>query len=153
MNKAFVKEADSTEANCPRCGSTGVAVGPITLEAQLDEAALRGIAEQAFFCPAATCDVAYFDAFERVVRCDSLRKPACPKDPTAPLCACFGLTIDDVEADLAEGTPTRVRALLAKAKSPEAHCQTLAASGQSCIAEVQRCYLRMLVQRKGERGT
>jgi hypothetical protein len=147
MNKAFVREADSTEANCPRCQSVGVAVGPITLESQLDEATVKQIAEHAFFCPSATCDVAYFDEFERVVLCGSLRKPAYPKDPTAPLCACFGLTCDDVECDLDEGTPTRVRALLAKARSPEARCRSMSASGQSCVAEVQRYYMRMLNQR------
>lgn len=148
MNKAFVKEADSTEANCPRCQSIGIVVGPVTLESQLDEPTLKRIAEHAFFCPSAACDVAYFDAFERVVLCGSLCKPAYPKDPTAPLCACFGLTCEDVERDLDEGTPTRVRALLAKSKSPEARCQSMSASGQSCIAEVQRYYMRMLNQRE-----
>lgn len=152
MNKAFIKEPDSTEANCPRCQSVGVPVGPVTLGSQLDEVTLKGIAEHAFFCPSATCDVAYFDAFERVVLCGSLRKPAYPKDPTAPLCACFGLTCDDVERDLDEGTPTRVRALLAKAKSPEARCQSQSASGQPCVAEVQRYYMRRNSQRNGERG-
>jgi hypothetical protein len=148
MNKAFVKEPDTSDANCPRCQALGVAVGPVTLESHLDETTVKQIAEHAFFCPLAACEVAYFDEFERVVLCRSLRKPVYPKDPTAPMCACFGLTCEDVQCDLDDGTPTRIRELLLKAKSPDAHCQSRSPTGQSCIAEVQRYYLRMLSQRK-----
>ena len=150
MNKAFVKEPDTSAANCPRCQSIGVAVGPMTLEAQLDEASLKQVADHAFFCPLATCDVAYFDEFERVVFCGSLRKPVYPKDPTAPMCACFSLTCEDVECDLDDGTPTRIRELLVKAKSAEARCQSKSPTGQPCIAEVQRYYLRMVSQRSSK---
>ena len=47
-----------------------------------------------------------------------LRHPVYPKDPQAPICACFGLTAEDVEADIREGGVTRVRALIEKAKRP-----------------------------------
>jgi bacterioferritin-associated ferredoxin len=72
-----------------------------------------------------------------------LRHPVYPKDPQAPICACFGLTAEEVEADVAEGGVTRVRALIEKAKSPAAHCGTAAASGQSCIGEVQRYFMKL----------
>jgi hypothetical protein len=86
--------------------------------------------------------VAYFDIFERTIRTEALRHPVYPKDPQAPICACFGLTADDVEADIAEGGVRRVRAIIDKAKGPEAHCRTAAASGQSCVGEVQRYYMK-----------
>ena len=144
MNKAFVREPDDTgQRNCPRCGSLAVAVGAATLEAQLPAELRAGLSESAWFCPFPRCDVAYFDDFERHVAADTLPKPIWPKSPDAPLCACFGLTLDDIEADLSEGTPRRIRELLDKAKSPAAHCTTLAASGHSCVADVQRTYMKL----------
>jgi hypothetical protein len=80
------------------------------------------------------------------VTAEGLRHGVYPKDPRAAICGCFGLTADAIEADLAEGTVRRVRELIARAKGPEARCTTMAASGQSCIAEVQRYYMR----RRGE---
>jgi len=53
------------------------------------------------------------------------------------------LTAEDVEADIAEGGVTRVRAVIEKAKSPAANCRIRAASGQPCIGEVQRYYMKL----------
>ena len=144
MNKAFVKEPDpSASGSCPLCGSLGQPVGPETLAAHLPPEALRNLSESAYFCPYDKCAAAYFDMFERVVRAEQLVKRVYPKDLDAPLCACFGLTRDDVEQDIREGGATRVKELLAKARSPAARCRTQAANGQSCVAEVQRSYMRM----------
>lgn len=144
MNKAFVREPDDTsQRHCPRCGSLGIAVGEPTLRAQLSPELQQQIASTAQFCPFARCDVVYFDDFDRVVDRDAFGRPVYPKDPSAPLCSCFGLTLDDVEADVREGGVRRVKELLAKSKSPEARCTQLAPSGQCCVAEVQRCYMRL----------
>lgn len=146
MNKAFVKEPDSTgPASCPRCGSLGTAVGEVTLDARLPGALRKSVGSTGWFCPYAACGVAYFDEFERTVEVAALPTAMYPKDPEAPICGCFGLTRDDIEADLAERGVRRVRELLARAKSAEARCTTCAADGQSCVAEVQRYYL----QRRG----
>jgi hypothetical protein len=104
-------------------------------ETNVPPEARRSLAASTYFCATPSCPVAYFDAFEATVLTDALTHPVYPKDPQAPLCACFGLTIDDVEADIAEGTPTRIRALLAKSKSPEARCEELSPTGRSCIAD------------------
>jgi hypothetical protein len=149
MNKAFVKEPDGAgPGHCPRCGSLGDPVGQVTLSARLPPDALHNLAEAACFCPYSRCDVAYFDEFDRVVGTESLLRPAWPKAGDAPLCACFGLTLQDMEQDIEEGVPTRVRALLAQAKSPAARCATEAANGQSCVGEVQRSYLRLRDERQ-----
>jgi hypothetical protein len=143
MNKAFVREPEDTGKHyCPRCGAQGEQVGRATLSAQLRGEALGSIAETAFFCPTSNCPVAYFDLFDRVATTDALARPVYPKDRDAPVCGCFGLTEDDIESDLAEGAPTRVRAHLAKANSAEAHCETAAANGRSCLAAVQRYYMK-----------
>ena len=144
MNKAFVREPDDTgQLHCPACGSLGVAVLGETWRAHVKEDAAVGLAETAFFCPYAKCDVVYFDMFERRATVTMLKRAVYPKDPEAPICGCFGLTADDIQADISEGVVTRVRELLAKAKSPEAHCRTMSASGQSCVAEVQRYYMKL----------
>jgi hypothetical protein len=147
MNKAFVKEPEPSDAgHCPKCGSLGTPVGPATLESHLSEGQRRLLSDNAFFCAYARCECAYFDMFERVISVSELQAPVYPKDLSAPICACFGFTVDEIEQDVLEGSVERVRALLAKAKSPDAHCITAAASGQSCAAEVQRYYMRFRQQ-------
>jgi hypothetical protein len=144
MNKAFVREPDDTgERHCPACGSLAIAVQGETWRLHVVDSAADGLAETAFFCPFPRCDVAYFDIFERTLKLDVLRHPVYPKDPQAPICACFGLTAEDVEADIAEGGVRRVRAIIDKAKTPAAHCHTAAASGQSCVGEVQRYFMKL----------
>ena len=67
--------------------------------------------DSAWFCGFPRCDVAYFNLFEAVVTVDELRAPVYPKDFDAPICACFGLSYDDVEADVGDGAPTRIHRL------------------------------------------
>jgi len=105
--------------------------------------------DAAWFCSFARCDVAYFNQFETVVTVDELRGAVFPKHPDAPLCACFGFGAEDVEADVSEGIPTRIRQLLARSQSPEARCQTVAADGQCCMREVQRLFMKL----QGDSGT
>ncbi|MBI3836901.1 MAG: hypothetical protein HY288_03065 [Planctomycetia bacterium] len=144
MNKAFVREPDDTGAgHCPACDSLGIAVVGETWRAHVKAGAASSLAESAYFCPFAKCEVVYFDMFERRAMVDSLRHAVYPKDPDAPLCGCFGLTSEDVQADVREGGATRVRELLAKAKTPEAHCRTMAADGQCCVPVVQRYYMKL----------
>lgn len=144
MNKAFVKEPEDTgAAHCPRCGSLGVAVGDETLSAQLSAEDRRGLPESAYYCPFGRCEVGYFDHFERTTPADRVLRPVYPKDPDAPICGCFGFTCEEIEADVREGGATRVRELLAKSKSPEARCATMSPSGQCCMGEVQRYFMRL----------
>ena len=142
MNKAFVREPDQTTHECPRCGSQGEPVGSETLRAWLSDAQRRGLAEPANFCPTPRCAVVYFDGFERVILAHELPRPVYPKDRTAPICACFGLTIEDIEQDVREGSPTRVKALLQQAASPAAHCVQRAANGRCCVPLVRKYYLQ-----------
>ena len=141
MNKAFVREPEQTADYCPRCGSKGNVVGVDALKSYLTDQQRRGLAEPVNFCPSPKCGVAYFDVLERVVMAADLARPVYPKDPTAPICACFGLTRQDIERDVEEGVATRTKAVLERAKSPEARCARMAANGAPCIAYVQRYYM------------
>jgi hypothetical protein len=144
MNKAFVRESDpDAGGHCPRCGALGAAVRSATLDAQVIPQVRSRMSDSAWFCTFARCQVAYFDQFEAIVTVDELRRPVYPKDAETPICACFGFGIGDIEADVRDGAPTRIRALLEKSKSPDAHCVTAAADGQCCMREVQRLYIKM----------
>jgi hypothetical protein len=142
MNKAFVREPDQLADYCPRCGSKGDAVGAAALKTYLSEEQRRGLAEPVNFCPSPQCRVVYFDGLERTVLAASLARPVYPKDPAAPICACFGLTQADIEQDVREGVVTRTKAALEKAKSAQARCAQMAANAQPCVAFVQKYYMQ-----------
>lgn len=145
MNKAFVREIDDGPSRCPQCDAPGLPVGSETLTAMLPTAVRLRIADAAAFCASPRCPVVYFDDFGSVVSRDVFTGPIAGKDADAVLCPCFGLTTDDVDADLAEGAPTRTRATVLRAKSDEARCQTCHPAGRSCLAAVQGYYYRRRV--------
>jgi hypothetical protein len=149
VNKAFVREPDQTADYCPRCGSQGEQVGAEVLKCHLTDGQRRSLAEPANFCPSPQCAVAYFDNFESFVLATDLSRPVYPKDLSAPVCACFGLTRRDIEQDIDEGVVTRTKAALERAKSPEAHCASATANGRSCIAHIQKYF----VECRGRAGT
>jgi hypothetical protein len=142
MNKAFVREPDQSVEYCPRCGTAGQPVSRETVLAHLPPGSQPTVAVTANFCSRPQCDVAYFDMFERVVLVAELQQPVYPKDPDAPICACFQFTSAEIEQDIAEGAVTRTKALLEKAKAGSTQCMILAANGRSCVAEVQRYYMQ-----------
>jgi hypothetical protein len=144
MNKVFVREPESDgRAYCPGCGALGLAVGAGPLDRYIRAESRSKMQDAAWFCNFARCEVAYFNEFQEVVLVDELNQRVYPKDYDAPLCACFGFKYEDVEADIRDGQPTRIRQLLAKSKSPEAHCQSLAADGRCCMAAVQELYMKL----------
>lgn len=143
MNKAFCREADETRPpRCPHCGVEGLRVEAATLAAHVAAAAAESLGEPAYYCGTDACDVAYFDLLERTVAIGAARGLPWPKDPAGTLCACHGLSPDDIDADLAEGVPTRVREIVRQAGLPDAACATVSADGRSCVARIQRLYMR-----------
>ena len=148
MNKAFLREPDATADYCPRCGSKGEPVGGETLESYLTDEQRRTLSEPANFCPSPKCEVVYFDSFERMVLTTDIERPVYPKDITAPICACLGMTREDIQRDVQAGVKTRVKAMLDMANSAEARCHKTAANGKPCIAHVQKYYLQCLNSRE-----
>jgi hypothetical protein len=150
VNKAFVREPDDDgRAFCPRCGTLGAPVGGGPLDTHIRPESRAKMLDGAWFCGFHRCDVAYFNQFGAVVQMEELKAPVYPYDANAPICACFGLLYDDVVADVDDGTPTRIRAVLAKSKAGESQCHALAANGRSCMAAVQELYMRLRSQSSG----
>lgn len=144
MNKAFVKEPEfDGRAYCPKCGALGVPVETGPLDVHVRPEHRNRLGDSAWYCGYQHCSVAYFNSFEAVVTTDELRALPYPYDLDASICACFPFTYDDVEADVRDGAPTRIRALLERSKSPEAQCSQLAVDGQCCMAAVQELYMRL----------
>ena len=144
MNKAFVREPDAdARVLCPKCGAVGTAVGSGPLDTHIQDEVRSRMADSAWYCSHADCDVAYFNLFEQFVLTSELKGPVFPYDLDAPICACFGLTYDDVDADSRDDAPVRIRQLLAKSKSADARCQSLAVDGQCCIRELQKLYMKL----------
>lgn len=143
MNKAFVREPDfDGKAYCPRCGALGDIVGRVTLDHHIQADARAKLGDDAWFCDFSKCGVAYFDLFERLVLVGELRSEIYPKDANAPICPCFGFTLEDVNEAILQRSPGSIRELMAKSKSKQANCGTLAPNGQCCMQEVQRLYIR-----------
>jgi hypothetical protein len=143
MNKAFVREPDAdARVSCPRCGGLALEVAGCVLDVHVP-AAIRGrLGAVAWCCRNSGCEVIYFDLFEQRVLVSELCGAVYPKDLSAPICACFGLTMEEIEADLRAGEPLRIRELYRKSQSGEARCSELAVDGRCCMGEVQRLYLR-----------
>jgi hypothetical protein len=142
MNKAFMREPEQADSRCPRCNSARHSVGPQTLAARLTADLRKQLAESAYFCPDSQCDVVYYDDYGGVVKRASILEPIPIKDIDAPLCACFGLTREEIEQDVDEGIVARTRAAVLRAQSDEARCATQAPNGRTCVPEVQGYYLK-----------
>lgn len=144
MNKAFIKENDGADQGfCPRCGQQGIPVEEAPLATHLPVEARKTLGRTVYWCDHPDCTVAYFDNFDASVPTLQLRGPVAPKDPAAPLCACFGLTYDDVQEDVADGDPARIRELHQRSKSDEARCFETSPSGRCCLPAVQKLYFQL----------
>jgi hypothetical protein len=144
MNKAFIREPEADgRAHCPRCGNLGIPVGVGPLNKYIAPKSRSKMQESAWFCNFPRCEVAYFNEFDAIVGVDELTQPVYPKNFEAPLCACFGFKYEDVEADVRDSRPMRIRELFAKSKSPAANCANLAPDGRCCMATVQELYIKL----------
>jgi hypothetical protein len=147
MSRAFVKEPETSGPACPSppgCGGAGVPVSRVTLQARLRPEAAARFAGEAYFCPDPACEVAYFDAGRERATREELVAPVWPKQPGAPLCACFGVVRETLQDFGRRGDKAAMRAFLERAGSPEARCESRAADGHCCATEARRVFLRAL---------
>lgn len=143
MNKAFLRDPEPDgRAYCPRCQSLGEPVGRVTLDYHIQASVRDKFGNDGWFCSYPDCQVAYFDLYDRTILNGDLRFPIYPKSLDAPICPCFGFTIEQLDATIDMRSPAPIRDLLAKSKTMAANCAVLAANGRCCMQEVQRLYVR-----------
>jgi len=152
MSRAFIKEPETSGPSCPSppgCGGTGVPVSRITLQARLHPDAAARFAADGYFCPDPACEVAYFDAGHECALRSEMLAPAWPKQPGAPLCACFGVAREALEDFGRRGDKAAMRDFLQRTVSAEARCESRAADGRCCATEARRVFLRALESAAG----
>lgn len=145
MSKAFLKEPEAADPTCPTpvgCGNRGIVVARATLQVMLPAECVGLLAEPAYACENSRCEVGYFDSWGASVPADLRARRAWPKDPDAPLCACTGLTVADLESDAQRKDPSRVRELLSRAKTCSAECLVRSPTGHPCADAARRVYSR-----------
>jgi hypothetical protein len=80
----------------------GTTVGNGPIERYVPGSLQDQMKNAAWCCSNAACDVVYYNMFEQTVRAADLLSPVYPYDSNAPICACFGFTLQDVEGDAEE---------------------------------------------------
>lgn len=144
MNKAFMKEPEQeTRVFCPQCGNPAAEVTRAVLDRHISAAARGRLKDRGWYCGVQACDVAYFVEHGAIVFISELAHPVFPYDAKASLCSCFPFFWEDLELDLQDQIPTRIRALYKKSQSEDAHCSELAPDGQCCLKEIQKQYFRL----------
>ena len=129
-------------AKCPACGALGKPVQRLTLGALLKPEHRPQIPpQQEFcFCRTPTCDVVYFRPGEPLFRKDDLAVPVGlkePSNPTAPVCYCFGWTLQKIRAEIeATGQSTAIDQIKAQVKAGNCYCEVTNPQGSCCLGNV-----------------
>ena len=135
-----MKEGEAPEPRCPSCGSPGEAVGPATLEAQLSPEDRKALGDRAYYCAHPSCAAGYYSAWDAVIPLARLRSRAWPKDPSAPLCPCFGLRDADLIEDARSGRKNRVLEIREESDAPDPRCPRTAPDGRCCMPLAMRIF-------------
>ena len=135
--------ATAPTAGCPLSGTVGPRVDRITLKALLRPDALRRLDGTTFrFCPAADCDVVYFDPRTRSIFTNgdlAVRVGLKVRDHPVPLCYCFGYSLADIQRDLAaRGTTEIPSRITAEIKAGHCACEVRNPQGICCLGEVTK---------------
>jgi len=139
-------------ARCPRTGTVGVPVPPVTLESLLQaEAQGRRVAEEAhFFCAEPSCPIVYFTRQGATFSTQDLVVPVWqkrPDDAETPVCYCFGHSLSTMAEELAQtGRCTAQLDIASKVKAGLCDCERRNPQGRCCLGNVAIALRRL----KGE---
>ncbi len=140
--------AETDPALCPVSRTTGLKVDLITVKALLSGEGLRRLDGKAYrFCPAADCDVVYFDnAAGSLFRKGDLAVRVGQKEKTdpVPICYCFGYTVADVRRDFAVFGRTEIPAIItAEVKAGHCACEVKNPQGSCCLGNVSKAVQKL----------
>ena len=134
--------ADSRET-CPRCGTKGAKVDPITPKALLTSDGLRrGVPPSPRFCATASCPVVYFDnavpvRFEEELLTVRVYAKH-PADARVPICYCFGHTAESIRAAAACSERMASGDVEREVKAGRCACEVKNPKGSCCLGDVTR---------------
>jgi len=141
---ACTTASDAAGELCPACGTTGIAVEPVTLKALLTPDGLRrGVPSSPRYCPNAQCDVVYFDNAAGVVfRETGVIVPVHAKHPdndAIPVCYCFGYTEKSIRDEIERtGASTATQSVTAEVKAGHCACEVRNPKGSCCLGDIAR---------------
>lgn len=121
---------------CPTCGESGRKVSALTVAAQAERPAIRGVnlAQGWRFCRTEDCAAAYFsvDGAEMIPFSQLKSLPfSKSRDPERRVCFCFGHTVAAVLAD-----PELKSAIVQACRAGQDDCQRLNPEGVCCLGNV-----------------
>lgn len=129
---------------CPRCEAVGTRVDPLTLKALLTPDGLRrGVPHEPRFCATRDCPVVYFDSACGAIFTErDLTVLVHAKHPDAldvPVCYCFGVTPESMEAASTRHGGTSVRDMITReVKARHCACEVKNPTGRCCLGDVVR---------------
>ena len=144
-------DAPAFGTRCPVSETVGLGVDIITLKALLKPEALRRLDGTNFrFCPAADCDVVYFDTESSSLFTKAeltVRVGLKEQEHPIPICYCFGYTLADVQRDLAARATTDIPALIkAEIKAGHCACEVRNPQGTCCLGNLSAAIKTTLEQ-------
>ena len=145
-------EAQNASDTCPRCGTKGTSVDPITLKALLTADGLRrGLPAAPRFCANANCDVVYFDNGSPIIfRENELTVPVHskhPEDDDIPACSCFGYTPRRIREEVEKsGKATVSKIVTAEVKAGHCACEVKNPKGVCCLGDIAKAERRLAAE-------
>jgi len=128
--------------SCPKCGSSGRAVKPVTPRSLLKDRATSRLGDQPyFFCAAPDCPVVYFDdSGESIFGKDALSVRVGIKESESPrpVCYCFDHTIEEIEEEIRQTGETTVLDDIKTRMKEACWCETKSPMGSCCLATVTK---------------
>ena len=134
----IIKNQDSL---CPVCGQKGRSVQIFTIRSLLKEQLSSAILNEDYsFCLNPECNTVYFSATkDSIFQKHDLKIRVGLKEKTQPrtLCYCFGITIEDVHAEIREkGKSTIESDISEKVEAGLCHCEDANPEGRCCLGRV-----------------
>lgn len=126
---------------CPKCGTSGKTVKPLTLRALLKEECVEQVADADYrFCAAKGCDVVYY-ANGQIFTKSQLKVGVGVKEVTGerPLCYCFGHSVATISEELrTKGRSGALEDIRGKMKAPGCACEVKNPTGSCCLGTVAK---------------
>lgn len=137
----------TSTTKCPSSGTEGARVDLQTVKALLTTAALKRLDPGEYrFCPAAGCDVVYFDEAGHTFSAPDIRVEVWQKRPEGDrvICYCFGENESNIRAEIVrDGHSRAVERVRAHVQAGRCACEVRNPRGVCCLGDVSAVVKRL----------